>query len=83
MGAFQALGGRLGILTLASFPPTSSVSPSRKIPEQNPSHSLPVLCLLRKRQELGDVDQGLRAQKEVSPRCSPEAFGDPRPKIWW
>ncbi|XP_054568470.1 cilia- and flagella-associated protein 73 [Eptesicus fuscus] len=36
-----------------------------KIPEQNLSHSLPVLCLLRKRQELVDVDQGLRAQKEV------------------
>ncbi|KAK1328665.1 hypothetical protein QTO34_012239 [Cnephaeus nilssonii] len=36
-----------------------------KIPEQNPSHSLPVLCLLQKRQELVDVDQGLRAQKEV------------------
>lgn len=80
MGAFQALGGSLGALTLASFTPTSSVSPSRKIPERNPDHSLPVLCLLQKRQELVDVDRGLRAQKEVSPHCSPETFGDPRPK---
>ncbi|XP_036209470.1 cilia- and flagella-associated protein 73 [Myotis myotis] len=36
-----------------------------KIPEQNPSHSLPVLCLLQKRQELVDVDRSLRAQREV------------------
>ncbi|XP_023602641.1 cilia- and flagella-associated protein 73 [Myotis lucifugus] len=36
-----------------------------KILERNPGHSLPVLCLLRKRQELADVDRGLRAQKEV------------------
>ncbi|CAK6440377.1 unnamed protein product [Pipistrellus nathusii] len=35
-----------------------------KIPEQNPSRSLPVLCLLQKRQELMDVDHGLWAQKE-------------------
>ncbi|XP_014396635.1 PREDICTED: coiled-coil domain-containing protein 42B [Myotis brandtii] len=36
-----------------------------KIPEWNPGHSPPVLCLLQKRQELVDVDRGLRAQKEV------------------
>ncbi|XP_006769070.1 PREDICTED: coiled-coil domain-containing protein 42B [Myotis davidii] len=36
-----------------------------KIPERNPGRSLPVLCLLQKRQELVDVDRGLRAQREA------------------
>ncbi|XP_003790010.1 cilia- and flagella-associated protein 73 [Otolemur garnettii] len=36
-----------------------------KTPEQNVDHFPPVLCLLEKRQELADADQGLQAQREV------------------
>lgn len=65
MGAFQAPVGSLGVLSLASFTATSSLSPSRKILEQNVDHIPPVLRLLEKKQELVDADQGLQAQKEV------------------
>ncbi|KAM7051209.1 cilia- and flagella-associated protein 73 isoform 1-T2 [Molossus nigricans] len=36
-----------------------------KIPEQNAGRLPPLLCLLEKRQELADADQGLRAQEEA------------------
>lgn len=80
MGAFPALEGRLSTLTLASFILTSSLSPYRKIPEQNADHVPPVLRLLEKRQELADADRDLRAQKEVSTHLSPETCSDPRSK---
>lgn len=74
-----------GALAVATFlSPTSSLSPSRKIPGQNPDHLPPLLSLLEKRQELADVDRGLQAQKEVSPHCSPGSFGGtPDQKKWW
>ncbi|XP_016012986.2 cilia- and flagella-associated protein 73 isoform X2 [Rousettus aegyptiacus] len=40
-------------------------NPSKKTQEQNADHFPPVLRLLEKRQELADVDQELRAQKEA------------------
>ncbi|XP_066116620.1 cilia- and flagella-associated protein 73 [Saccopteryx bilineata] len=47
------------------FRPALQEKPPLKIPEQNPNHFPPVLCLLEKRRELENADQGLRAQKEV------------------
>ena len=70
----------LGALAVASFTPTSSLSPSRKIPEQSPHHLPPLLSLLEKRQELADVDQSLQAQKKVSPHCSRGSLGGPQTK---
>lgn len=79
-GGISGTRGSLGVLTLASFTPTSSLSLSKKTQEQNADHFPPVLRLLEKRQELADVDQELRAQKEVSPYSYPETFWDPWPK---
>lgn len=78
-GGISGTRGSLGALTLASFTPISSLSPSKKPQEQNADHFPPVLRLLEKRQELADMDQGLRAQKEVSPHGCPETFWEPRP----
>lgn len=79
-GGISGTRGSLGVLTLASFTPTSSLSPSKKTQEKNADHFPPVLRLLEKRQELADVDQELWAQKEVSPYSYPETFWDPWPK---
>lgn len=85
MGGISGTRESLGALTLASFTPTSSLSLSKKTQERNADNCPPVLRLLEKRQELADVDQRLRAQKEVSPYGCPETFWDPRPKEkkWW